>query len=153
MVFFSAGQMAVAVYRFGRLANAVPKPLKIIINILYFPLFYIVQALTGISVQAYADIGKRFVIRNSGCIFIVAEKIGDDFTVSQGVTIGNVRGTKRLPILGNNVYLEPGAKILGEVIVGNNVIVRANSLVLTNVPDNSIVIGNPARILPNPDLK
>lgn len=147
---FSAGFIAVFWYRFGRLAKKTKfMPLSILITAIYYPLFYLVQAFTGISIQTYATIGKRFVIKNHSCIFIVAEKIGDDFTASQGVTIGNVRGTKRLPIIGNNVYIEPGAKILGEIEIGNNVVVRANSLVLSDVPDNSVVVGNPARCIPN----
>ncbi|HEU5074496.1 MAG TPA: hypothetical protein VFU02_09990, partial [Polyangiaceae bacterium] len=61
-------------------------------------------------------------------------------------TVGNVRGKRRLPVIGNNVFLEPGCKVLGEVTLGDNVVVRANSLVLKDVPSNSIVLGNPARI-------
>lgn len=147
---FSAGFIAVALYRFGRSAREIKFiPLRILVTVIYYPIFYLVQAFTGISIQTYANIGKRFVIKNHTCVFIVAEKIGDDFTASQGVTIGNIRGTKRLPIIGNNVYIEPGAKILGEIEIGNNVVVRANSLVLSDVPDDSIVVGNPARCIPS----
>lgn len=144
---FEAGTFAVLVYRFARWSGRLPLPLKIPAKILYFVLFYVVQALTGISVQAYARIGRRFVVLNHYCIFVVAEEIGDDFTVCQGVTVGNVRGAKRLPKIGHNVFLEPGCKVLGEVTIGDNVIVRANSLVLNDVPSNSIAVGNPARIV------
>jgi serine acetyltransferase len=147
---FSAGYFSVLVYRFAALGKRLPFPLSLPIKLAYFPLFYLVQVFTGISVQAYATIGKRFVILNHSCIFVVAETIGDDFTVSQGVTVGNVRGKKRLPVIGNNVYLEPGCKVLGEITIGDNVVVRANSLVLNDVPANSIVAGNPARIQARP---
>jgi serine O-acetyltransferase len=147
----SAGSFSVFVYRFGAWGKNKRFPLIAIpAKLIYFPLFYLVQVFTGISVQAYANIGKRFVVLNHSCIFVVAEKIGDDFTVSQGVTVGNVRGKKRLPVIGNNVYLEPGCKVLGELTIGDNVVVRANSLVLNDVPSNSIVAGNPARIQPRP---
>jgi serine acetyltransferase len=53
-------------------------------------------------------------------------------------------------VIGNNVFLEPGCKILGDVTIGDNVVVRANSLVLNDVPSNSIAVGNPARILKRP---
>jgi serine O-acetyltransferase len=150
----SAGFVAVALYRFGRFARARRfLPFKLLLTVAYYPLFYLVQASTGISVQTYADIGRRFVIQNHTCIFIVAEKIGDDFTACQGVTIGNVRGTKRLPIIGDNVYIEPGAKVLGEIRIGNNVVIRANSLVLADVPGNSVVSGNPARCTPSEKYK
>lgn len=148
---FSAGSFSVLVYRFGAWGKNRRFPLLALpVKLLYFPLFYLVQVFTGISVQAYANIGRRFVILNHSCIFVVAEKIGDDFTVCQGVTVGNVRGKKRLPVIGNNVYLEPGCKVLGEITIGDNVVVRANSLVLNDVPSNSIVVGNPARIQARP---
>lgn len=145
---FSITFWAVLVYRFGRFTNQLPLPFNIVGKILYFILFYIIQSVTGISVQAFANIGRNFVILEQGCIFVVAQSIGMNFTVSSGVTVGNVRGSKRLPILGDNVFIEPGAKVLGEVTIGNNVVIRANSLVLADVPDNSIAVGNPARVIP-----
>jgi serine O-acetyltransferase len=145
----SAGTVAVAVYRFGRWARTSRVPIiSQLARAIYLPIFYAVQMFTGISVQAYADIGRRFTILNHTCIFVVAEHIGDDFTVGQDVTVGNIRGKPRLPIIGNNVYVEPGAKILGDITIGDNVVVGANSLVIANVPSNSRVIGNPARIIP-----
>lgn len=147
---FQAGTLAVLVYRLARWSMGLPGPLKLPFKLAYFPLFYLVQAFTGISVQAYARIGRRFVILNHDCVFVVAEQVGDDFTVCEGVTVGNVRGSRRLPVIGNNVYLEPGCKVLGNVTIGDNVVVRANSLVLNDVPSDAIAIGNPARILKRP---
>ena len=144
---FSPGSFAVMVYRFGRYGRDLRVPgLRQVWAVLYYLLFYLVQMFTGISIQAYARIGRRFVVRNFSCIFVLAESIGDDFTVCEGVTVGNIRGKPRLPIIGNNVYLEPGCKVLGSVTIGDNVVVRANSLVLTDVPSNCIATGNPARI-------
>lgn len=143
------GTLAVMVYRFGRCGRSLRVPvLRQLVAVLYYALFYLVQMFTGISIQAYADIGRRFVVRNFSCIFVLAERIGDDFTVCEGVTVGNIRGKPRLPIIGNNVYLEPGCKILGNVTIGDNVVVRANSLVLSDIPSNSIATGNPARVTP-----
>ena len=144
----SAGFLAVLVYRFGQTVKWLPFYLTIPIRVIYFIAFYLVQTFTGISVQAYAKIGSGFVIAESGCVFVVAESIGENFTVSQGVTVGNVRGSRGLPIIGDNVYIEPGAKVLGNIRIGNNVVIRANSLLLKDAPDNSLVCGNPARITP-----
>jgi serine O-acetyltransferase len=139
--------LATCVYRFGRYANEVEfVPLKILLKVLYYPLFFITQGITGISIQAHCRIAPGLVINGTGGVFILAETIGDNLVVGSGVTIGNVRGSKNLPIIGNNVYIEPGAKILGEVTIGDNVIIRGNSLVLTDIPDDTMAVGNPARI-------
>ena len=64
-----------------------------------------------------------------------------------GVTIGRIRGGKQDPIIGNNVYFGSGCKVLGPVKIGNNVVIGANSLVITDVPDDCTVVGVPARII------
>ncbi|ABC32805.1 Serine acetyltransferase [Hahella chejuensis KCTC 2396] len=143
------GTLAAMVYRFGRQAGDVKfKPLSLLLKAAYFVLFYLVQMFTGVSIQSYARIGKGMVVCNFSGIFVLAEEIGDNFTVYEGVTVGNIRGKPRLAIIGDNVTLEPGCKVLGDVTIGDNVVVRANSLVITDVPANSIAIGNPARIVP-----
>lgn len=143
------GTWAVIVYRFGRWANSFAvRPLGLPFKVLYFIMFYLVQMLTGISVQSYARIAPGFVIFNYSGIFLLAEEIGRNFTVYEGVTVGNIRGKPRLAIIGDNVTLEPGCKVLGDVTIGNDVVVRANSLVMTNVADNCIAMGNPARVTP-----
>lgn len=148
-VLLQRGTLAVMVYRFGRFAREVRIPLiGHGLKAGYYVLFYLTQMFTGISIQAYARIGARFVVRNHTGIFLLAESVGSDFTVCEGVTVGNIRGKGRLPIIGDHVYLEPGCKILGDVTIGDNVVIRANSLVLTDVPSNSIAVGNPARVLP-----
>lgn len=148
-VFFEPGTLAVLVYRYGRFAKDVRWPIVgQLMKAVYFVCFYLVQMLTGISIQAYADIGPRFVVMHFSCVFVLAETIGSDFTVFEGVTIGNIRGKTRLPIIGSNVTLEAGCKVLGDVTIGDNVVVRANSLVISDIPSNSIAIGNPARHSP-----
>lgn len=143
------GTLAVMVYRFGRRSRQVRVPLlKPFLMAIYYVLFYLVQMLTGISIQAHTDIGRRFVVRNFSGIFVLAERIGTDCTVCEGVTVGNIRGKGRLPIIGDRVYLEPGCKVLGAVTIGDDVVIRANSLILSDVPSQSLAIGNPARILP-----
>jgi len=145
------GTVAVVVYRFGRWARALRVPvLRAAAMFAYYALFYLVQMFTGISIQAYAAIGPGFVVRNFSCIFVLAESIGSNFTVCEGVTVGNIRGAGRLPVIGDNVYLEPGCKVLGAVTIGDNVVVRANSLVISDIPAGSIAIGNPARAHPRP---
>src|SRR5207247_8407537 len=103
-------------------------------------------AITGIHVHRESDIGPGLVIHNSNCIFILATRIGHSRTVNQGVSFASVRGTG-WPTTGNNVYLGAGCKVMGGVQVGDNVVVAANSLVITDVPSNCTVMGVPARII------
>lgn len=142
------GTWAVLVYRFCRWARGVKTPvLGLLIRILARILHMAVMIVCGINIQPYSNIGRGFAIHNFSCIFVLVEKAGDNLTLNQGVTVGNIRGSKHPPILGNNVYIGSGAKVLGDVTIGNNVVIAANSLVLTDVPDNCTVAGVPARII------
>ena len=75
---------------------------------------------------------------------IVAESIGRNFEFYQNVTVGWGRDGK--PTIGDNVSIYAGAVVAGEIRIGNNVRIAANSFVRTDVPDNSLVYGNPAII-------
>ena len=71
--------------------------------------------------------------------------IGDNCTVYHQVTLG--QKNDKFPKIGDNVVIYPGAKVIGDIKIGNNVVIGANSVVLKEVPDNSIVVGIPARII------
>lgn len=74
-----------------------------------------------------------------------AEKIGDNFSCIHCTTLGK-KGDKR-PIIGNNVSLGCNVTIIGGVHIGNNVTVGAGSVVVKDVPDNCVVVGNPTKII------
>lgn len=102
---------------------------------------------SDISLKAY--IGPGLIIQHGHDIVIGADVfIGKRCKIFNGVTLGN-KDTEtcinQQPRVGDNVVLGTGAKILGSVVIGNNVKVGANSVVLHDVPDNSIAIGVPAR--------
>lgn len=106
--------------------------------------------LTGIEIHPKAKIGRGFFI-DHGMGVVVGETaiIGDFVTLFQGVTIGGTgkeRG-KRHPTLGNHVVVGAGAKVLGNITIGDFVKIGANSVVLRSVPSNSTVIGVPGRII------
>jgi len=106
--------------------------------------------ITGIEIHPAAKIGDRFFI-DHGMQVVIGETtvIGDDVLVYQGVTLGGV-GTgkgKRHPTIGNNVVIGAGAKVLGNVTVGDHVRVGANSVVVKDIPANSTVVGVPARLV------
>ena len=108
--------------------------------------------LTGIEIHPGATIGKRFFI-DHGMGVVIGETtiIGNDCTLYQGVTLGGV-GTgehkvKRHPTLQNNVMISSGARIIGDVTIGDNSIVGASSVVLKEVRPNCTVVGVPGRIV------
>jgi len=105
---------------------------------------------TGIEIHPGATIGRRFFIdHGSGVVIGETTEIGDDVLLYQGVTLGgtgNEKG-KRHPTLGNQVVVGSGAKILGNIRIGDNVKVGAGSVVVRPVPDNSTVVGIPGRVV------
>jgi serine acetyltransferase len=92
---------------------------------------------TGIYIDRQAEIGPGLVIHTPYAVFIGRVKIGANCTVGTGVVVNGS--------VGDDVYFGPGAKVLGEGSVGNNVVVVANSVVLSAIHDNVTVMGIPAR--------
>ena len=104
----------------------------------------------GISIPHETKIGSGFYIGHFGCIVVSPYcEIGKNCNISHGVTLGQAnRGKKQgYPILGNNVYIGPGAKIIGAVRIGNNVAIGANCVVTKDIPDNSVVVGIPGKVI------
>lgn len=96
-------------------------------------------------IGTYTKIGKSFLgIHPVGSI-INANQIGDNFVIRNNTVIGKSNGGK--PILGNNVNIGVNSVIIGNIRIGNNVIIGAGSIVTKDIPDNCVVVGNPARIL------
>jgi serine O-acetyltransferase len=104
----------------------------------------------GISIDRCAQIGPGLYIGHFGGIVVSGGcSIGRDCNISQGVTLGvaNRGPRKGFPVIGDRVYLGPGAKIVGAVRIGSNVAVGANAVVTHDVPDNAVVVGIPARVI------
>lgn len=119
-------------------------------------LFFIARCLsqfsrfiTDIEIHPGAKIGKRFFIDHGiGVVIGETSVIGDDVLLYQGVTLGGtglLKG-KRHPTIGNNVVIGGGAKVLGNITVGDNSYIGANAVVVKDVPANSTVVGVPGRI-------
>jgi serine O-acetyltransferase len=110
----------------------------------------VARLLTGIEIHPGAQIGRRFFI-DHGMGVVIGETtiIGDDVTLYQGVTLGGTgkEKGKRHPTLRNNVVVGGGAKILGNITIGENCRVGAGSVVLNDVPDNSTIVGVPGHII------
>ncbi len=105
---------------------------------------------TGIEIHPGAKIGKRLVIDHGmGIVIGETAEIGNDCLLYHGVTLGGTgKDTgKRHPTIGNNVLIGTGAKVLGPFKVGDNSRIAANSVVLSEVPQDSTAVGIPARIV------
>ncbi len=109
-----------------------------------------VESMTGIVLPFTAEIGKGLYIGHFGCIILNPDSIiGNYCNISNGNTIGQAGrgGIQKTPVIGNRVYIAPGAKIFGGIEIGNNVAIGANAVVTKSLPENSVAVGNPAKII------
>jgi serine O-acetyltransferase len=110
----------------------------------------VARLLTAIEIHPGARIGRRlFIDHGMGVVIGETSIIGDDVTLYQGVTLGGTgkeRG-KRHPTIGNGVVIGAGAKILGNIRIGDECRVGAGSVVLRDVPDHSTIVGVPGHII------
>lgn len=111
---------------------------------------------TGIEIHPGATIGKGlFIDHGIGVVIGETAIIGDNVTLYQGVTLGGTgkEKGKRHPTIGNNVMISAGAKVLGSFTIGENSKIGAGSVVLSEVPANSTVVGVPGRIVKRDNIK
>jgi len=146
------GFWALQVYRFGHLRYRFQsKLIRIPLGIAHVILSKLIEITTGITIGVTAKIGKRLIIEHCGAIVVHGcTVIGDDCIIRQGVTFGikNIDAPYDAPVLGDRVNVGAGAKLLGKILVGDDVDVGANAVVVTDVPSRSIAVGVPARIRP-----
>lgn len=101
----------------------------------------------GFDISYRTEIGKGLVISHFGSVVVNAKKIGDNCWLRPQIVIGNNGKNLDAPVIGNNVSFGVGAKVIGNVTVGNNVDIGANAVVTHDIPDKSVVVGIPAKIL------
>ena len=109
-----------------------------------------VEVVTGIQIPFSSKIGKGFYIGHFGGIIISPQAVlGAYCNISHGCTIGQSgRGGKQhVPVIGDRVYIAPGAKIIGGIKIGNDVAIGANAVVTKDLPDNAVAVGVPAQII------
>ena len=105
---------------------------------------------TGIEIHPGATIGKGlFIDHGTGVVIGETAIIGDNVTMFHGVTLGGTgkEKGKRHPTVGNNVFIGCGAKLLGNITIGDNAKIGANAVILKDVPQSATAVGIPGRIL------
>lgn len=145
------GFRAVAVHRFGGWRMRIqPKLIRAPFSLIYRGHYRYIRNVYGIDLPYTVKLGRRVVIEHQGAIVIHGDsEIGDDCIIRQGVTLGNryLEHPFDAPKLGARVNVGAGAKILGDVVLGNDVNIGANAVVLSNVPSGVTAVGIPAKIL------
>ncbi len=113
-------------------------------------LSHVVRFLTGIEIHPGATIGPRlFIDHGMGVVIGETAEVGADVTLYHGVTLGGTSLTKgkRHPTLGDRVVVGAGAKVLGDITIGEDSRIGANAVVIKSVPPDSVVVGIPGRIV------
>ncbi len=110
----------------------------------------VVRSVTGVEIHPGAQIGRRFFIDHGmGVVIGATAVVGDDVMLYHGVTLGGrslARGTKRHPTVGDRVTIGAGARVLGNIEIGDDVQIGANSVVVKPVPAGAVATGIPAKV-------
>lgn len=145
------GFRAVAVHRFGNWRMKIkPKLLRAPFSVFYRFLYRTIRNCYGIDLPYTVKLGRRVIIEHQHCIIIHGNcVIGDDCIIRQGVTLGNSHLDRpfEAPKLGAKVNVGAGAKLLGNITIGDDVNIGANAVVLSDIPAGKTAVGIPAKIV------
>ena len=149
-LWLTPGVRAVIVFRFGNWLLTQPSYVRFCLKLFYIFLQRRMMSKWGIELNAGATIGGGLRIAHYGGIFVGDDVvIGENCIISHDVTIGlSGSGARRgAPVIGDNVYIAPGAKIVGKIRIGHNAQIGTNAFVYRNVPDNALVQVSPVQIV------
>ena len=141
------GFWALVIYRFGRWRYGIrPRVLRVPFSFAYKVGKFFADSVLGIEIPCETVIGHGFTIEHTGAIVISGDAVfGDDCVVRQGVTVGlRNRNRRGSPRVGNRVDIGAGAKLLGPITIGDDVVIGANAVVLCDVPGGRLAVGVPA---------
>ena len=145
------GFRAVAVHRFGVFRMTIQsKILRLPMSVLYKMMYRKVRNNYGIEIPYTVELGRRVVIEHqSGIVIHGYCTIGDASIIRQGVTLGNryLDRPMEAPKLGKRVNVGAGAKIFGDVSIGDGAAIGANAVVLSDVPSGKTAVGIPAKVI------
>ena len=143
---WSPGTQAIICYRFGRWSDRQFGPIRVVLRVVHFVLQYFFSWRVGIRIPIGADIGPGIVIHNwGGGIVLPSARIGRDLTI----VAGGVLMDHDVKEIGDCVWIGGGTKVVGKVRIGHRVRTGPNSVIQTDVPDDMLAFGNPARMIRN----
>jgi len=120
-------------------------------RILFAPLYKLARLISGVQIRRRTKIGGGLFLPHFGTIVLnEGAQYGDYLTLFHGVTVGakgSSSGQRGLPEIGNNVTLSTNAIVLGEVKIGDGAVIGAGAVVVKDIPESGIAVGNPARVL------
>ncbi len=152
-VVYNPAMWAVFGYRLRHwVAETFPYPIRWLLAPVTIPTQLTLDILTQVQLPAAAKIGPGLYLPHLGTIVIGSGSvIGQNCTIAHGVTIGHAGGRTRNgarnPIIGDRVYIGPGAIVIGPITIGNDALIGAGAVVVKSVPPRGVVAGNPARLL------
>ncbi|WP_422467752.1 serine O-acetyltransferase [Endozoicomonas sp. ALC013] len=128
---------------FMRLANFFNK--TPVVRFFFIVIYKVVKIVYSSDIDFRCSVGKGLKLHHViGTAWGPNVKIGNNVTITHNVTLGHKNGV--MPVIGSYVYIGPGACIVG-VKIGDNCVIAPGSIVITDVPDNAVVAGNPAKII------
>ncbi len=152
------GFWAIFVHRFGNWRMSVkPRFVRAPLSVIYQILNKLIQILCGIKLDYTVKVGRRVKLEHFGGMILGARSIGNDVILRQNTTLGtrSLDDLNAKPVIEDFVNIGAGAVIVGDIRIGENSIIGANSLVYKDVPQNSVVVGVPAQLVrqnPNRNL-
>lgn len=134
---------AIKIYR---LAN---KLYRLHVPVLPHILYRIIYLINNCHIHYATKIGRGTVVGYGGIGVVIHKRavIGEDCMISSNTTIGGRSGLVDVPVIGDRVYIGTGARVLGNIKIGNDVLIGANAVVISDVPDNAVVAGIPAKVI------
>ncbi|MGZ4954071.1 MAG: serine O-acetyltransferase [Methylobacter sp.] len=151
LLLFNNGLQALVIYRFGRwLEHVGKKPFGWAITAPLYPAywtfsFYITKAY-GINLEQSADIGPGLYIGHFGGIQVRNCRIGPYCAIQQQVKLGPVEAKGKGPVIGEGVWVGAHSRIYGNISVGDGATIGAGTVIVQDVPQRCLVLGNPGRI-------
>jgi len=123
--------------------------LRLPLSMLYKLLFPLTEILFGISLGYTVKVGRRVKLEHFGGMILVPREIGDDVTIRQNTTMGIAKKSELngKPIIGDRVDIGCGAVILGNIVIGNDCVIGANAVVVSDLPPFSVAVGIPAKVI------